>query len=190
MSATVTSDSMPLVVDWVKVALPPLHLVAAPLIGMCEAPGWKAHSLMAGNVDRDLNQDITRLKSLSVSAIVTLQEEEEMKRMQNPGLGECVTSHGITWIWMPLPDMCAPDATSTAKFSAAIEQVIAHLKESREHKVAVHCQAGKGRTGTFVACLLIRMLGMPAKQAIELVRRTRPGTIQSWQQEKFVNKFV
>lgn len=56
----------------------------------------------------------------------------------------------------------------------------------------VHCGGGKGRAGTVMACLLA-MHGsedatpqMEKNQVIEFLRRIRPGSIETTQQEDFV----
>jgi atypical dual specificity phosphatase len=59
----------------------------------------------------------------------------------------------------------------------------------------VHCAAGVGRTGTILACYLIKYHNFSVKDAIDKVRKERPGSIQSESQEiaiglyhKFLNK--
>jgi hypothetical protein len=47
----------------------------------------------------------------------------------------------------------------------------------------VHCAAGMGRTGTVLACYLVKYQKYSAKDAIEKVRTERPGSIQSEVQE-------
>ena len=48
-----------------------------------------------------------------------------------------------------------------------------------EGAVAIHCHAGLGRTGVICACWLIFDRGLYAEEAIELVRQTRKGSIQT-----------
>jgi len=47
----------------------------------------------------------------------------------------------------------------------------------------VHCAAGIGRTGTILACYLIKYQKYSAIDAIKKVRKERPGSIQSERQE-------
>ena len=54
--------------------------------------------------------------------------------------------------------------------------------------VAVHCGAGLGRTGTLVACYLVAG-GLSAEEAIAKVRRLRPGSIETLEQEAAVRTF-
>jgi protein-tyrosine phosphatase len=51
--------------------------------------------------------------------------------------------------------------------------------------VAIACLAGRGRTGTVVACLL-RDGGLGADEAVSLTRETRPYTIERESQVQFV----
>jgi atypical dual specificity phosphatase len=72
---------------------------------------------------------------------------------------------------IPIVDFDIPD-------SSAIESFIAIMKRSLNRKVLLHCLAGLGRSGT-MAALFLKYQGMSAEQAIDHVRRCRPGSIQT-----------
>ncbi|XP_063713109.1 protein tyrosine phosphatase domain-containing protein 1-like isoform X2 [Symsagittifera roscoffensis] len=56
-------------------------------------------------------------------------------------------------------------------------------------KVAVHCHAGKGRTGSLIACYFVYVHRVPASAAIFYVRNKRAGSIQTKGQVMMVKDF-
>jgi atypical dual specificity phosphatase len=54
----------------------------------------------------------------------------------------------------------------------------------------VHCLAGLGRTGTLLACYLVKHQKMLADDAIQKIREERPGSIQSFPQEEMIFQFA
>ena len=61
-----------------------------------------------------------------------------------------------------------------------------HRRVTNNEPVMVHCLAGLGRTGTLLACYLVKYQKMSADDAIRKVREERPGSIQSYPQEEII----
>ncbi|KAJ8571880.1 hypothetical protein ON010_g4954 [Phytophthora cinnamomi] len=79
--------------------------------------------------------------------------------------------------------------TPTLPFMMDIVKVIASVLLTGRHRVAVHCHAGYGRTGITIACALIFLHNIAPELAIRLVRRDRPGSVQTAGQAQFVHDF-
>ncbi len=85
---------------------------------------------------------------------------------------------------VPTEDLNAPDID---KIEDAVDFI--HERIKNKDPVMVHCAAGIGRTGTILACYLIKYQKYSAKKAIEKVRNERPGSIQSDRQELVVGLY-
>jgi atypical dual specificity phosphatase len=87
-------------------------------------------------------------------------------------------------IHIPIRDFATPSL-------GQIEDFVAFAKEAIDcgKKIVVHCDAGIGRTATMLACYLVSK-GYSAVEAIQVVRRKRPGSIETVEQEKVVNEYA
>ena len=64
-----------------------------------------------------------------------------------------------------------------------------HERITSNEPVMIHCLAGLGRTGTILACYLIKYENMSADDAIQKVREKRNRSIQSFPQEEIIFRF-
>ena len=83
----------------------------------------------------------------------------------------------------PVKDFHAPSIRQLTEFCE-----LADTEIRAGGRVAVHCYAGKGRTGTFLAAFLVYK-GAEPDGAIDLIRKLRPGSIETEEQEKVVGEF-
>lgn len=97
------------------------------------------------------------------------------EKLMNAG----IKHFNYSWVDMTVPSMnMMKDITSVA------------CNEIRAGgKIAVHCHAGYGRTGIVIACILVVLDSLGSKEAVELVRRRRPGSVQTTKQQLFVDEF-
>jgi atypical dual specificity phosphatase len=90
---------------------------------------------------------------------------------------------GLKWLRYRVPDMTAPELGDVRDFVAEVDAEL-----GRGGRVAVHCLGGIGRTGTMIACYLVSV-GWQPDEATAHVRRRRPGSIQTNDQEHAVYRY-
>ena len=92
-------------------------------------------------------------------------------------------SAGFAFLWLPIADGAAPTMDQADEFVAFVNQ-----QRAARQPVAVHCEAGIGRTGTMLAAYLISQ-GETAYGAIRRVRAVEPVAVETFEQMKFLGQF-
>jgi ADP-ribosyl-[dinitrogen reductase] hydrolase len=170
-----TSESHPLRVDAVRVP------DFAGTVGITFCPGKQDDRWC-----RSLQTDVDTLRDWGASAVLTLIEDHEFEMLGVPQLGDAITRNGIAWHHLPIRDVDIPDHRFEVLWPDVSSKLRALLREGRS--IVVHCRGGLGRAGTVAALLLIDC-GMDAAAAVALVRRRRPGSIETSAQEVYIRRY-
>ena len=93
-------------------------------------------------------------------------------------------SAGIAFHCAPVPDGGAPTMEQTNQFITFVNQ-----QRAAGHPVAVHCEAGLGRTGTMIATYLISQ-GDSAESAIRRVRASESVGVETPRQIQFLEQYA
>ena len=124
------------------------------------------------------------LDSNRYRSLVSLVEVHEFDQfISYPKFEEKIGKRNFSWFFHPLKDMTAPDEIFKERFFETQSHLLENLRSGK--KIAIHCKGGLGRSGT-IAALLLRHLGFSAEKSIELVRKSRPGAIETEEQEIFI----
>jgi atypical dual specificity phosphatase len=126
---------------------------------------WLEQPYVAGLARPGGVEDLHWLRREGIEVVISLTEEPLPRTWVNEA--------GLFLVHTPVPDMEAPTAEQILQCITTLERAIA-----RNMGVAVHCGEGKGRTGTMLACYLVTR-GLTADQAINRVRRARPGAVET-----------
>lgn len=174
-----TSLSHPLQIATIDV------LDTAGAIGLTLCPGKKDKQSLTGIWHRDLAIDISAIREWGAAAVVCLMETFELEMLKVAELPSAVAESGMQWFHLPIRDVDVPDASFEKAWRTQGKRIRQLLM--RGERILVHCRGGLGRSGTIAGRLLIE-LGMAPEEAIAVVRRHRPGAIETVAQEKYVRK--
>ncbi len=135
---------------------------------------WLIENKLAGSAIPTSIDEVQWLIDQGVKSIVTIREE--------PLADEWIKD--MNYLHIMSNDMGVPE------FDDLIHAVdFIHRRIMNNEPVLVHCLAGIGRTGTILACYLVKYKNMTADEATQKVREERPGSIQSYPQEEIIFRF-
>eukprot|EP00742_Colponemidia_sp_Colp-10_P000985 GILJ01001067.1.p1 GENE.GILJ01001067.1~~GILJ01001067.1.p1 ORF type:complete len:559 (-),score=93.03 GILJ01001067.1:393-2069(-) len=109
---------------------------------------------------------VAYFKKTNTNLVVRLNKKQYDRRR--------FTDHGIKHIDLYFLDGSCP--------SDAIIRRFLEVVEAEPGRVAVHCKAGLGRTGSLIACYAMKHFGFPAGEFIGWIRVCRPGSVLGPQQ--------
>jgi atypical dual specificity phosphatase len=134
---------------------------------------WVIVGQVAGMGQPDV-RDLPRLRAEGITAVVSLT--------RRPALPADVPELRV--LHLPVIDMMPP---SVEQMRQAVEFIESEVRSGG--RVAVHCLAGQGRTGTVLAALFVAR-GDDPSDAVVRVRDLRPGSIETVAQELAVHKYA
>ncbi|XP_069974560.1 dual specificity protein phosphatase 23 [Penaeus vannamei] len=115
------------------------------------------------------------LRKQKVGVIVTLTEEERLP---------ATASNDFECHLVPIIEFEPPSIEQMCHFIS-----ICDAAQEQKKAVYVHCRRGQGRTGTLLACYLVKYQQQPPAKAILMVREMRPGSIENLEQVMAVHKY-
>lgn len=137
---------------------------------------WLESSLVAGLAYPGSSADLDWLRRNGIQVLVSLTEDPPPRGWVNDA--------GLMLVHVPVADMDAPTERQFDLVSDTITKAT-----SAGMGVAVHCAAGRGRTGTVLAGYLVSQ-GASAHEAVEKVRALRPGSVETIEQERAVEHYA
>ena len=105
-------------------------------------------------------------RKLSINFAIVLVTDEELKKKAKRDLLAIYESRHIEVIRFPIADYTSPELHA---FSKTVDQVAGYLRAGAH--MAVHCNAGVGRTGVMTCCIVRDINKLSAKDAIGYVKQ-------------------
>ena len=123
--------------------------------------------------------DLKFLKAAGVDCLIRLTDIDETLVSPKDVADACLEDYHE-----PVPDYCPPSQAQLDRLLLYIDKKINEGK-----RVAVSYRAGVGRTGTVLTCYLVSK-GLDWDSALAEVRRNRPGSVKTLQQENAVKRYA
>ena len=124
---------------------------------------------------------VQEYKRRDVSLVVMLTSDQEAQRFTGQELRSIYKTERFEVLYLPIPDFNVPVLDD---LDAAVTEVLDNVRAG--DSVAIHCHAGIGRTGMFLACLAKRGMGYSSDEALRWVRKFIPGAVEVSEQEQLV----
>ncbi|KAI5641279.1 dual specificity phosphatase, catalytic domain-containing protein [Phthorimaea operculella] len=134
---------------------------------------WLIENKIAGMGWPQSVENLNYVADQGINLLITLSPEKL------PPILECEKK--LKWAEIRIKEFGVPTLKQIIKFIEICERA-----DIRGDVVGVHCRHGRGRTGTMLACYLVYFKGMAPERAVLTVRVQRPGSCETYEQEKMV----
>lgn len=105
-------------------------------------------------------------KQHRIQFAVMLVTDVELAKKAKRNLLEVYQKNGIEAIRFPIADYTSPELH---QFSKVVDRVSGYLRAGAH--IAIHCNAGVGRTGVMTCCVVRDILKMSAEESINYVKQ-------------------
>ncbi|CEI98555.1 hypothetical protein RMCBS344292_12662 [Rhizopus microsporus] len=142
------------------------------------------------SINRDLDADLSRMKSFGITLIVCCLDDYEMELLGSPWpkYREIAAKNDIKVLRLPMIEGSCPETIEEAQHAIHI----VNNEMNKGNNVLVHCRGGVGRAGLFACCwLLENSLCDTAERAIAIVRTQRsPKAIETLRQADYIIQYA
>jgi len=132
---------------------------------------WVIPNILAGCAVPKYETDMNGLVDLGITKLITLSEKCLPSQQSLSQLGIKHEIHGCVEF----------EGIPVAKIVKIIESIENEI--AADGKVAVHCRAGNGRTGTVLAAFIMKEKNLSSEEAIAFVRKLRRWSVETRGQE-------
>ncbi|XP_076267935.1 dual specificity protein phosphatase 23-like [Rhynchophorus ferrugineus] len=144
----------------------------------CDIPwnfSWVIPNVLAATSCPETVNQLDFLRKEGIHHLVTLSPDH---------VPPITNYNGLQWSYIPIIEFEAPSLDD-------IENFITICKKAREKQqaIAVHCRAGRGRTGVMIACYFVYFQDMSPDTAIAQIRALRPWSVETYAQEASVRHY-
>ena len=123
-------------------------------------------------------------KRHKIEFAIMLVTDEELKKKAKKDLLAIYKKNEIEPIRFPIADYTSPELHA---FSKTVDQVSGYLRAGA--RMAVHCNAGVGRTGVMTCCIIRDIMENSAEKAIDYVKQYMQ-TNMTDEQKRLVDRFI
>ena len=123
-------------------------------------------------------------KKNKIKFAVMLVTDAELAKKAKRDVIKIYKENGIEPIRFPIADYTSPELH---EFSKVVDQIVSHLRAGAN--VAIHCNAGVGRTGVMTSCIVRDIKKCSSSEAIEYVRNSMQ-TNMTDEQMRLVGRFI